>query len=282
MRMVRPSLPGVAGLAGWYTAEVGDDWSFVTPSGGVLMAVALKAMREELGDAGLVPVSATTVFCSPVAAGPLEIRVEVLRRGGAAAQVRAALSSTAVPGPGLEVSATFARDRSGPQVEGASFPEVPMPDEAEDLDDGDPSNPHARWPFFRNLECRLALGDRFWQPGWTAGPARYARWFRYREPQVRDGWLDPLALPPIADTMPAAVLQALGPGPRFSAPSLDLTLHFLEPTRSEWLLVSAYTRRARVGYATAEAEIWSDERRLVGYATQMMMLRSRRPQPEER
>src|SRR5262245_56886097 len=73
---------------GWYTAMLPDDWSFATPSGGVLMTVALRAMRAELSSADLLPVSATTVFCSPVPAGPLEIRVETLRKSGGAAQMR--------------------------------------------------------------------------------------------------------------------------------------------------------------------------------------------------
>ena len=116
---VATRVTGLRAAPGWYTAELPRAWNFLTPSGGVLMTVALRAMQAELGDASYRPVSATTVFCSPVPDGPLEIRVEVLRRGGAAPQVRAALSSTALPGPGLEVSATFARDQSGPELDAA-------------------------------------------------------------------------------------------------------------------------------------------------------------------
>jgi acyl-CoA thioesterase len=101
---------------------------------------------------------------------------------------------------------------------------------------------------------------------------------RYLVPQaLPDGTLDPLAIPPVADTMPPAIHQGLGPrGPRYHAPSLDLTVHFLDPTASAWLLINAYARRARVGYATAEAEIWGEDGRLVAYTTQTMMLRKHR------
>ena len=51
---------------GWYTAELPEHWNFRTPSGGVLMTLALRAMQEELADPSFLPVSATTVFCSPV------------------------------------------------------------------------------------------------------------------------------------------------------------------------------------------------------------------------
>src|SRR4029453_1378473 len=101
---------------GWYTANLSPHWNFRSPSGGVLMTVAMRGMTAELADPGLRPVSANTHFCSPVPAGPLEVRVEILRHGNAAAQIRAELSSTSMPGPGLEVSATFVRERDGVDV----------------------------------------------------------------------------------------------------------------------------------------------------------------------
>jgi acyl-CoA thioesterase len=264
---------------GWYTANLPDAWNFLTPSGGVLMTVAMRAMQDELADSALRPLSANTHFCSPVPAGPLEIRVEVLRHGSAAAQIRAQLSSTAMPGPGLEVSATFGRDREGVDIVDVTPPDVPGPDELVPLDDRGASGRFIP-PFFFNFETRLALGHPWWTQGWRPGRARVCRWFRYRVPQrLADGRFDPLALPPIADTMPPALVQKLGPDHRaFHAPSLDLTVHFLEDTASQWLLTDVRSRRARVGYATADAEIWDDRGRLVAVATQMMMLR-REPGP---
>ncbi|MCW5891406.1 MAG: thioesterase family protein [bacterium] len=266
----------LAAAPGWYTADLPNAWDFRTPSGGVLMTVAMRAMQAELGEPDLVPLSANTHFCSPVPAGPLEIRVEVLRRGNVAAQVRCALSSTTMPGPGLEVSATFGRARPGVDVLDAEFPPVAMPG------DGMPIVPGVRDfrpRFLENFECRLALGSAWWTREWAAGPARMGRWFRYHlPPRLADGRFDPLAIPPIADTMPPALVQRLGPdAPPFHAPSLDLTVHFLEDTPSEWLLTWVHARRARAGWATADCEIWDDRKRLVAIATQMMMIR-RRPE----
>ncbi len=260
---------------GWYTAELPEQWNFRTPSGGVLMTVAMRAIQEELADPGLRPLSANTHFCSPVPAGPLEIRVEVLRHGGAAAQMRAQLSSTTMPGPGLEVSATFGREREGVDVVDATPPAVPAPEECGIVEHVFGTSRRFVPPFFANFDYRLALGQPWWTSDWEPGPARIARWFRYKQPQkLADGRLDPLSIPPIADTMPPALIQKLGPDhPSFHAPSLDLTIHFLEDTRAEWLLTNVHARRARAGYATAEAEIWDDRGRLVAMATQMMMLR---------
>lgn len=260
---------------GWYVAELPDDWSYITPSGGVLMTVAMRAMVAELADPALRPVSATTLFCSSVPAGRLEIRVEVLRRGNAASQLRAALSSTDTPGPGLEVSATFAREREGADALGVVMPEVPRPLECGEAGERIRASSGRSRPFFRNLDIRLALGAAFWET-WEAGEARQAYWYRYRVPQRQGARFDPLAIPPIADTMPAALARKLGPdAPRFFAPSLDLTVHFLDPSDAEWFLVDVRCQRARAGYATADAEIWDDTGKLVACATQTMMLRQR-------
>ena len=260
---------------GWYTAELSHAWDFRTPSGGALMTVAMRAMQEELGHPELRVLSANTHFCSPVPAGPLEIRVEVLRHGGAAAQIRAQLSSTSMPGPGLEVSATFVRERDGIDFIDIEPPVVPPPDACPSIEDVGLGPGRIRATFFRNFESRLALGQAWWGDDWASGPARVARWFRYKVPQrLTDGRFDPLAIPPIADTMPPALIQKLGPDRSpFHAPSLDLTIHFLEDTTAQWLLTSVHARRARAGYATAAAEIWDDRGRLLAFATQTMLLR---------
>ena len=261
---------------GWYTAELSHVWDFRTPSGGALMTVAMRAMEQELADPDLRLLSANTHFCSPVPAGPLEVRVEVLRHGGAAAQLRAQLSSTTMPGPGLEVSATFARHREGFDFIDAEPPAVPAPQDCLPIDELAIGPGRIRPPFFDNFDMRLARGERWWRNDWTPGPARVARWFRYKVAQrLPDGRFDPLALPPIADTMPPAMIQKLGPDyAQFFAPSLDLTVHFLEDTTSQWLLTWVHARRARRGYASADVEIWDDGGRLVALATQMMLVRS--------
>jgi acyl-CoA thioesterase len=258
---------------GWYTAELPPHWNFRSPSGGVLMTVAMRAMVAELGDRDLRPVSANTHFCSPVPAGPLEVRVEILRHGNAAAQVRAQLSSTTMPGPGLEVSATFGRDREGLDLLDAAAPDVPSPEETPEM--RGPDAGRGRPPFFANFDTRLALGRRWWTDDGEPADPRIVRWFRYLRPQrLPDGHLDPLALPPICDTMPPVLTQRLGPNHEpFFAPSLDLTIHFLEDTTSQWLMTHVHTRRARAGFATGDVEVWDDAGRLVAVAIQMMMIR---------
>ncbi len=263
-------------VAGRYHLALPDHWDFLLPSGGVVMTCALRAAQAELREPLLRLASATAMFATPIHTGALVADVHVIRRGGATAQVRITLRDATGEGaraPGVELLATWCRDRHGPDVRGASFPTVAALADARSVEDEVASNPHVRFRFWQQVETRLADGDPFWRSDWEAGPARFARWVRYRRPQ-RDGAIfDRLALPPLIDTLPTALHRAIGPGGyRFFAPSLDLTVHSVDDTSREWLLVAARVRRARMGWATAEAEVWDDEGRFVAYGTQAMYI----------
>jgi acyl-CoA thioesterase len=265
----------IDGAGSRFAADLDQGWSYVLPSGGVLMTVAMRAMAEELDDPTLWPISATATFFRPVHAGRLEAAVRVLRRGRAAVQLRAELGSEGAPG--LEVTATYVRCREGVDVLGIRPPDVRRPSECPDAGNVPRvAAGHPTRPFFDQYDMRLAHGEPLWErDGWRGGEARSAIWYRYRVPPLdAQGALDPLALPPVADTMPDALANALGPESRFYAPSLDLTVHFLDKTRSEWLLVDKRCERAHGGYATASANLWDGEGRLVARATQTMMLRA--------
>lgn len=276
---VRPD----AEVAGRYHIALPDHWDYLLPSGGVVMTTALRAAAAWLDEPVLRFASATTMFCTPLRATNLVADVTELRRGKSTAQVRVALRHRdAAPDPedetdnsrGLELTATFIRDRKGPDVRGVTMPNVKSIADATPIDDGLPNNPHTRFRFYHQFESRIADGEKFWTPDLVAGPPRYARWFRYKTTQ-RDaqGRLDRLALPPIIDTMPTALHRAIGPGPyRFYAPSLDLTTYVVDDTTREWLLVSVTMRRAKGGWAIADVEVWDDEGRFLAYGAQAMYL----------
>jgi acyl-CoA thioesterase len=262
-------------VPGAYAAELPDHWNYVHPCGGVLLTTALRAMTREIGESPLHLLSATTVFCQPVLAGGIVIEVDVLRRGESAAQLRASLRSREQIGPGLEVLATFAADRAGPDVHGVSMPEVPLPASATTARS---RTGNERFHFYRNVDVALGLGEPMWERGWKQGPSHVAFWYRYRVPQRdRAGFFDPLAIPPIADSMPSALTRRLGPDhERFMMPSLDLSVFFLAPTRSEWLLVETFVERARAGHAVGSATVWDEDGQLVARAAQAMTLRKRK------
>lgn len=273
------AVSAVPKVPGTYVTTLSDRWSYFNPCGGVLMTIALRAMQAELADEGMFLLSATTIFCQAVQPGEISIEVKVLRRGESAAQLRASLSGRSQPGPGLEVTATFVRERPGPDVLGITMPDAPLPEEALKTTSRRGEQHDSSFNIYKNLELALAIGEPMWKPGWSAGPAHAGFWYRYKVPQ-RDttGHFDPLALPPIADTMPPALARKLGPQrERMLMPSLDLTVYFLAPTRGEWILVESFAERARAGFAVASANLWDERGELVARATQTMTLRTRKP-----
>jgi acyl-CoA thioesterase len=265
---------------GRYHVNLPDHWDFLMPSGGVAMTCALRAAVAELGDPSLQFASATTIFCTPIKNGPLVIDATMLRRGGSTAQLRVALRDGSGE-PGLEVLATFMRERKGPDVRGVAMPRVRSLADALSVDNGSRSSPHVLLRFHQQFEYRIADGERFSQPDEVAGPARYARWARYKTPQ-RDvaGRLDRLALMPLIDMMPAALHRAIGPGGyRFFAPSLDLTAYVIDDTTREWLLFAVTARRAKAGWAIADTDVWDDEGRYLGHGSQAMYIRGAAGEP---
>ncbi len=269
-------------VPGRFHLTLPDHWDYLLPSGGVVMTCALRAAEAFLVDLRLA--SATTIFASPIHPGKLIADVHSIRRGGNTAQVRVIVTHAQEKDgqPGLELVATFVRERKGPDVIGVSFPTtVKMLDDSLDVLDDAPNNPHSRFRIYHQLECRLADGEPFWQPGFEAGPARYARWFRYKVPQRdAEGRFDRLALPPLIDTMPTALHRAIGPGGyRFYAPSLDLTVYTIDDTTRDWVLIAVTVRRAKGGWAIGDCEVWDDEGRFLAYGTQAMYLNSLAGEP---
>jgi len=270
---VRPSE-----VPGRYYITLPIHWDYLLPSGGVVMTCALRAAELHLADAELRMTSATTIFATPIHAGELVADVHVIRRGGTTAQVRVALRHVqhASNEGAVELLATFARDRRGPDVTCAAIPSWAKPlAQSIDVETDANVNPHARFRFNQQFDCKIADGSAAGWPTVADGLPRYATWMRYRVPQ-RDvnGDFDRLALPPIIDIMPAALHRAIASSSyRFYAPSLDLTAYSIDDTHREWMLIAVTLRRARAGFAIADAEVWDDEGRFIAYGAQTMYLR---------
>jgi acyl-CoA thioesterase len=265
-------------VPGRFVLDLPGHWDYLLPSGGVVMTCALRAAEAVVGDPALRLASATTIFASPIHPGKLFADVHVIRRGGNTVQLRVIVTHTQEKDgqPGLELVATFTRDRKGPDVIGVAAPSVKSVADAASVDDGAPNNPHVRFRFYHQVHCKIAEGEASWQPEFCEGPARYARWFRYKVPQRdAEGRFDRLALPPLIDTMPTALHRAIGPGAyRFFAPSLDLTVYTIDDTTRDWVLISVTVRRAKAGWAIGDCEVWDDEGRFLAYGSQAMYVTS--------
>jgi acyl-CoA thioesterase len=259
---------------GGYRAHLSNDWDVVAlPHGGVVTSFALRAAGQEIADTTHLLRSSTTVFAGQVAAGDLEIEVQVLRHGRSASQLVSTVRNQGASA-GATVVAVFGSQRRGPTFVDARPPEVPPPNECRSYRDPPPPGvePFDPLPFWTRVEGRAALGHDPWEDYQPTG-SDVGTWLRFDEPpRLTDGSLDPLGVLTLADRMPGSVGERIGnEGPQWFAPSADLTVHQFEPLTTDWVLAHDRARWADDGWASAESYLWSEDGVLVAYATQMML-----------
>ena len=267
---------------GRYEGSVAEAWNLrPLPQGGIVTAMALRAMAQELGDPEQRLRTLHTTFVTQVKHGQVVIEVDLLRKGRSMSHLRAEVANTGAT-RGHLTSAVFGSTRPGFAFTDLAPPsDVPPPRECPSFRDPPPPGleafePMAFWD--RRVEGRAALGHAPWDD-YVPDRAERAMWYRFDEPPfLDDGTIDPLALVVLADTMPGAVGEKVGPQDRmWFAPSVDLTVHLLDECRSAWVLAHNLARHAGDGYASAEMSLWDcgpegdDEPRLVAYGTQLFL-----------
>lgn len=265
---------------GRYLATVDPIWELaMVPQGGVLAAVAARAMATEVGtDQPLRTIHC--VFASPVPAGEVSATVEVLRRGRSVSQATSSLAAAGAV-TGLRSMAVFGGDRAGFNFTELVPPDVPAPELCSTWREPPPPEAEVEWeppwPFWGEVvEGRLAMGRPFWDRTPRRGPAEVANWFRFDHPPVLDdGTLDPYALLVLADVMPGAVFARIDPTEqRWFSPSLDLSVHLFGHATPGWILAHAKAHHAGDGYASAEMALWDPRGeggpKLVAWASQQM------------
>jgi acyl-CoA thioesterase len=267
---------------GRYRATVDSSWNLrPLPQGGILSAVALRAMADTLDEPLQSLRSLHTTFCAQVPDGEVGISVELLRRGRSMSQLRAELTAIGAD-RGHLTTAIFGADRPGFDFTDLPPPlDVPPPDECPSFRDPPPEElegfvPMSFWT--ERVEGRVVSGHSFWED-YVPERAERTYWYRFDEtPVLADGSLDPFALVVLADTMPGAVGEKIGRSPRqWFAPSIDLTVHVLDECRSPWVLCHNQARFAGHGYASADMALWdcgpdgTGDARLVAYATQLFL-----------
>jgi acyl-CoA thioesterase len=267
-----------ASRPGRFTTQVSDVWMLVAvPQGGIVAAIAARAMAATLGDPDQTLRSLSVVFAGQVAAGPVEVDVQVLRRGRSMSQLTATVRNPGADA-GLTAIAAFGAPRRGFDFTELQMPVVPGAEGLRGWRDGLPEGIEFEFdrppmPFWEHVvESRSAIGRAPWED-FVEGPAESANWYRLDHPPLRsDGRLDPLAAVVLCDTMPGAVGQKLGPeaGPWFG-PSVDLTVHVFGAPEPGWLLAHNRARFAGDGYASVDMALWDpSDGALVAYATQLM------------
>jgi acyl-CoA thioesterase len=275
---------------GRYTLDVDSRWNCpVVPQGGMMAAIAARAMADELADPSQTLRSLTTVFAAQVPAGPVTVDVSVLRRGRSMSQALATVRAAGAADAGHTTVAVFGQPRPGFEFTDVSKPDVPPPLECPSFRDPLPEEagefePRV-FPFWENVEGRAALGHAPWED-YAPTSSDWVHWYRFDEPpMLPDGTLDPLAVVALCDLMPSSVGERMGPGtPMWYPPSADLTVHLFGKARSEWVLAHLRSRRATDGYASVECALWDEPGQLVAHAAQVVFMSfpDGPPTPEQR
>ncbi len=272
---------------GQYRATLSEEWNLrPLPQGGVVTAVALRAMAAELAHPDQILRTLHTTFVAQVAHGPLTIEVETLRRGRSMSHMRAEVRNDGAS-RGHLTTGVFGASRRGFDFTDLGPPPAPPPLQCRSWREPVPGDDigFEPMPFWsEKVEGRTVLGHAPWDD-YEAERAERVMWYRFDDtPFGHDGNVDPLALVVLLDTMPGAVAERIGqvgPGARrnWFAPSVDLTVHLLDVCRSPWLLAHNRARHAGDGYASADMALWDcgpegdEEPRLVAYATQVFLFR---------
>jgi acyl-CoA thioesterase len=275
----RDRASGPAGAGGRYQAAVSEVWNLhPLPQGGVVSAIALRAMTEELGDDAQPLRTLHTTFAAQVTDGPVRVDVEVLRRGRSMSHLRAEVANAGAE-RGHLTTAVFGAPRRGFDFVDLVPPVVPGPHECPSFRDPLPEGVEGFVPmrfWTERVEGRPALGHPPWEQ-YVPDRAERAMWYRFDDPPfLDDGTVDPLALVVLVDTMPGAVGEKIGTvDTTWFAPSVDLTVHLLDECRSPWVLAHNRARHAGDGYASADMALWdcgadgAGTPRLVAYGTQL-------------
>lgn len=260
-----------------YRADIPDSWNILYTFGGVTMATAVRAAREALSQPSFDLLSATCTFLAPVSAGPASIDVRTLRKGKGSEQMSVDLRSGDSEESNLHVSVTFGPKRASdtrfvdparPIVKNPDDTHPPLPP---------PDYPMLKLPYHQCVQIK-SCGDRMpWDTSWEGDKARWVGWFRFvNTPRLADGTLDQIAYIPPCDMIGPALLQARGPkAPPTMVVSLEISVHFLEKTTSEWLLQDTQCYHAGDGYASGMVHLWDEQGTLVAHAIQRAVMRAR-------
>ncbi len=266
----------VDGIEGRYFLRVTPDWCVLYVFGGFTKALALDAARQELQRPDLTFLSAQCTYVAPIPAGGIAVQVEVLRNGRRGAQTSVRLWSTedprSLPGTDLCVDVVFASpDHHGAVLLGEQFP----------ADASDPSLARSRdefarpafaeIPFHRQTDWRLSVGS--FSPDAEPTVPRSVSWFRFHESPITAGVWDPAALAVPGDILGPAVITGLGGAQQYFVVTMQLSLQWFAPCTTEWICQHANVIAGVGGFVTGVAELWSETKELVGFATQTAILR---------
>jgi acyl-CoA thioesterase len=255
--------------AGVYDAALGEGWRIGGGvNGGLLLALAARALQAELGSAEPSgtghpdPLAISAYYLTPGAPGPAVLRTSVVRRGRAVSTGEVSLSQRGRDGEveRIRVLATYGA-LDGEPTTSAVPPRLPPPEECLSTEQAPPSF-LKQASLLDRLDLRLDPATTGWAVGKPSGNGVIRGWLRMRDGREPD----PLLLLLAVDALPPVAFELGLPG---WTPTLELTAHVRARPAPGWLRVQLVNRTLTGGFLEEDAEVWDSQGRLVALSRQL-------------
>ena len=263
-----PSRPGDVGVG---RGHLGEGWLIGhAVNGGVLMALGAAAGASGLaghGHGDLLTWGAH--FLSAAPAGPVEVRVEVLRVGRTVSTAEIRLvqhDDDGRPHERVRMTGTFGSlDRAEPVHRAPAPPPMPEPDDC--LAAERASSPIAdAIVMLDRMDARVDPATAGFAVGRPTGRGVIRAWLRLRDGRVNDAAMLPWAV----DALMPVAFDLGAPG---WAPTMELTGHSLGRPAPGWLLVELTTDTVVGDLLVEDACVWDSTGRLVARSRQLAGVR---------
>lgn len=243
-----------------FSSFVSEDWQQGrTTYGG--MSAALCAQAAALMDPDLPPLrSAQFSFIGP-AAGELEARPQLLRKGKSAACIGVDLVSEQGIATRAVLTYGAARD-SRLKYHGKPFPRAASIDDSPDFFGGRPGP-----AFSQHFDLRTAGGV---MPMSGSAEPEYLIWLRHKDEAAGSSAASLLALADAPPPTAMALLKEFGPISTMTW-MVDFTPEAHQDTH-DWRLLRMFAEDIGEGYSTQETAVWSPSGKLLAIARQTIAL----------
>jgi acyl-CoA thioesterase-2 len=247
---------------GRFRAVPSADWEIWGPMGGYIASFALRAVGATTGHA-----RPTTFACHYLGVArfePIDIRVETRKQGRAASSHRVEITQDGRPI--LDASAWSTTEGEGLEHDETVPPDIPGPDELPSIVELVPEDAEPPFPFWRNFDAKPLDFTAEWPPDGPR-PARWREWLRFLPTSTfEDPWVDAARSVILVDlpSWPSAHRPHAWKEPPFTAPTLDLSVAFHQPTAGEeWLLCDGDAPLSTGGLFGWNGRVWSTSGQLL-------------------
>ena len=229
------------------------------PNGGYVLALAGRVLSQALSHRD--PLAVNAFYLAPTQLGPVDCRVELLRRGRNTSHAQLRMYQQGE----LRVLVTAAYTDLG-GLQGESWSAKPRPDYPAWADCA-PSGQDAVEFFRERVEVRLVSGVEVFTERRPNGSGEFRGWIAHRDAAAPDA----LSLLMFADAFAPPVFSVFGP--LHWVPTVELTVQLRAHPGPGPLQARFYSRHLTRGVIEEDGEFWDSDGRLVAISRQTAKVR---------